>query len=68
MLKNSPFAFPTEDADKYHHGMTLRQWYAGMALQGLIAHEGPSTIPGCREKDAKFCFEQADAMIEEGSL
>lgn len=47
-------------------GMTLRQWYAGLAMQGTIASQTPdeSIDP---EMCAKWCFEVADAMIAEGS-
>ena len=57
-------AFPTGAA--MNRGMTLRDWYAGMAMQGLIAapiskfnHTGSS---GLTEDAFKF----ADAMIKEG--
>lgn len=49
-------------------GMTLRQWYAGMALIGLIDHLrsfSPEVIP--EEFIAREAFRQADAMIKEGS-
>lgn len=40
-------------------GMTLRQWYAGMALQGLLADpNGPGKAVIVKE-----AFEIADAMI-----
>lgn len=46
---------------KYLSGMSLRQWYAGMALQGLIGQEDHPVdwIPLL----AKTAFECADAMI-----
>jgi hypothetical protein len=43
------------------HGMTLREWYAGMALQGMLAHGEPSGTP---EEYASDAFDFADAMIE----
>lgn len=54
-------------------GMTLRQWYAGMALQGMIGvrwtEADLKAIPD-EEKNlpigqliAKRCFEYADAML-----
>ena len=49
-------------------GMTLRQWYAGMALQGILSRENiriknPDDMVGAVVRDS-FLF--ADAMIEEG--
>lgn len=48
----------------YHTGMSLRDWFAGMALQGLIADEGYSTNkwPFNLVLDA---YKIADAMIAE---
>ena len=43
-------------------GMSLRQWYAGMALQGMIA----SRMTGDKNNIAEWAFEWADAMIAEG--
>ena len=40
-------------------GMTLRQWYAGMAMQGLISSNQHTRY----DEDAKFAFMWADAMI-----
>lgn len=41
---------------------SLRQWYAGMALQGLLASGDSGSI----QKNAEIAFKQADAMIEQG--
>lgn len=49
-------------------GMTLRQWYAGMALIGLMYRSrsfSPEVIP--EEVVAREAFQQADAMIKEWS-
>lgn len=44
-------------------GMSLREWFAGMALQGLMANRSAIVnqlhIP-------ELCFEYADAMIRAG--
>jgi hypothetical protein len=41
------------------NGMTLRQWYAGMALQGLI-----QKFPSVTNADiARHAFGYADAML-----
>lgn len=51
-------------------GMELRDWFAGMALQGILANEALRAIAlscyGMPEKDyAQFSYDIADAMIEE---
>ena len=42
--------------------MSLRQWYAGMALQGMLANPN-WTDDECA---AHYAFEYADSMIAEG--
>jgi len=39
--------------------MTLRDYFAAHAMQGMIAHHGM----GSREDIAKMAFAQADAML-----
>jgi hypothetical protein len=47
----------------HNTGMTLRQWFAGMALQGLLAN--PSVI--LKQTDIpELSFEYADSMIRVG--
>ena len=52
----------THEAD----GMSLRQWYAGMALQGLLAESAHPQSAGSWKQAGSFAanaFELADAMI-----
>ena len=45
-------------------GMTMRQWYAGMAMQGMLACS--DTPAGWSETQmAEFAFRYADAMVEQ---
>ena len=46
-----------------HPGMTMREWYAGMALDGLMV-AFPTNSP---EQLAKWAFDFADAMIAEAA-
>lgn len=58
-------AFGQNENDFIHQrGMTMRDWFAGMALQGVLASGGD--FLEASEERAKFCYEQADAMMEEG--
>ena len=43
----------------HHSGVTLRQWYAGMALQGLLAHN--QNLGELTAADLSHMY--ADAMI-----
>ena len=56
-------AFPinaNESADRcIYTGMTLRDWFAGMALQGMAPHIDDEV------KAARWCYEMADAMLKE---
>ena len=73
-MKDGGRAFPAlphyERVGNNHHfyegsyGMTLRQWYAGMAMQGIMASwEGAETehLPTI----SIMAFKMADAMIAE---
>lgn len=57
-------AFPTPGLqdDESFNGMSLRQHYAGKALQGYLASMDTSIV---FDKDglARDCFEMADAML-----
>ena len=58
-------AFPQLRDGGQDGGMTLRQWYAGLAMQGLLANENF----GCSAAEyiADLAFKQADAMMKEGA-
>lgn len=70
-MKDGGQAFPLPDRDDALKGMTLRQWYAGMALQGMLSN--PFTSNYLKEfyndsgKEGEFmvhnAFKAADAMI-----
>jgi len=47
------------DAIREQGGMTLRQWYAGQALVGLLAAD----TGGHTRHVAQIAFEYADAMV-----
>jgi hypothetical protein len=56
--KDGGQAFPVHSA-AIDYGMTLRQWYAGQALQGLLSYHGMPRHGFCCEE----IFKIADAMI-----
>lgn len=49
--------------DTIPKGLSKREWFAGMALQGICSH--PETR-ATEEAIAKSSFEIADAMIKQG--
>ena len=56
-------AFPLFDGYAHYGGMTLRDWFAGQVLQGMISAEyagefKPNTW-------SMYAYEIADAMLEE---
>ncbi len=55
-------AFPREYVSGGHDGMTLRDYFAGQALIGIITH--PDGFAGKWKKAAEHAYEAADAMIE----
>ena len=45
-----------------NHGMTLRDWFAGMALQGIVpCHQGSDAVSD--KQLAGWSYELADAML-----
>jgi len=53
-------AFPTPAGIQHNDGMTLRDYFAAAALQGILA-DGDGR---CRADDAKNAFKAADAMLK----
>ena len=55
------------DGTVWYHGkdgMSLRDWFAGMALQGLLAHiVGVESANGRASKYADRAYDYADAML-----
>ena len=54
-----PVVFPKDNPRIDHHGMTLRDWFAGRALAGLMAtnHHGDAA--------PRYAFFLADEMLKE---
>jgi hypothetical protein len=45
-------------------GMSLRDWFAGMALQGVLAaHADPETVLPKQTDAAEMAYQYADAML-----
>jgi hypothetical protein len=61
------FPFVSPDANVICPGMTLRDWFAGQALAGMLAGGFADTIPhddvGGGEDAAFFAYQYADAML-----
>lgn len=58
-------AFPLNWEDKGEYwatGMTLRDYFAAKAMQGMIGGAWPTTSPD-QEDIARFSYEMADAML-----
>ena len=55
-------AFPTMDPNEHYRlmGMTLRDYFAAAALQGILADGGGASW----DDDAKNAFKAADAMLK----
>jgi hypothetical protein len=63
------YAFPFHTQDEKSLGMTLREWYAGCALQGLLASFETNALDTASDTDANIatrCFALADQMIAAG--
>jgi len=62
-----PEHLPPRDVSAFD-SMTLRDWFAGQALAGLLAsHSGEIELPD-DDRAAKWAFAFADAMIAKRSI
>lgn len=61
-IENGGPAWPVAHDGFYKQGMTLRDWFAGQALIGILSgHEDPTETAFC----AELAYKLADAMIAE---
>ena len=63
-------AFPYRDEDgeggfDQYSGISMRDWFAGQALNGIIAHPGMEPDDASKKGCAMLAYEYADAMIAE---
>ena len=72
MKTENPQAFPSDTEFEWsggtkretHTGMTLRDYFAGQALVGMLKHQEAFENP---DKTGAWAYEYADAMLEERS-
>ena len=58
-----PMGYHPEGNSADHSGMTLRDYFAAAALQGLLGN--PQSNSDWDESDvAKFCYDQANEMLK----
>ena len=67
MKDENPPAFPRDHRHFGHNGMSLRDWFAGQALAGLMANANIPFAPDYAECEpsqiADASYEIADAML-----
>jgi len=69
MAENPP-AFPNSVPTGFqyaHDGMTLRDWFAGQIVNGMVAYSGTVGVNFGPGDIAKRSYEVADAMLAERS-
>ena len=59
-----PYAFEHQDASGFFPGMSLRDYFAAKALQGMLANSEGSQSYNIEHVWAKAAYAQADAMLE----
>lgn len=63
----NPLAFPLQDGPVIWPGMTLRDWFAGQALAGLMANANMPFAPDYAECEpgqiGQAAYDIADAML-----
>lgn len=63
MSKDGGPAFPTRDSGVVIGGMSLRDWFAGLALH-KIAMFDTTSYPAHQALQAKAAYDIADAMLQ----
>jgi hypothetical protein len=63
-INDGGFAFPMPDRYGGANGMTLRQYYAGQALAGMLARYGAGMSQDTVTALVADCYEHADAMLK----
>lgn len=69
-IKTGGPAFPTENARQtgsnswHEEGMTLRDYFAAKAMQGLQANPTDEVMNTGLDAIAQYAYEQADAMLK----
>lgn len=62
-LADTPaFPVPAPDGSGYYSGITVRQWLAGMAMQGMISCSHDN-CPHDTESVVRYSLQFADALI-----
>lgn len=59
----NPYAFPTETGEKYLHGMTLRDWFAGQAMPEVMRQMHAHPDGWTDFEAAEVSYDIADAML-----
>ena len=61
-----PVAFPDSDRDNHYvaYGMTLRDYLAAKAMQGLLSQSGGSAFGSDVDVGARWAYQMADAMLK----
>ena len=65
--EEAAFPVPIGQADERKRGMSLRDWFAGMAMPGLMEPDDMAYLEGTPRRLAKVAlvaYQIADAMIE----
>jgi hypothetical protein len=69
-IKDGGAAFPLSTVDPFDRsvttcdGMTLRDYFAGLAMQGLLAQSGGTARPSDVGLGAEYAYAMADAMLK----
>jgi hypothetical protein len=62
-IEETAFPVAAEDIPANFQGMSLRDWFAGMAMQGMLASEPPN-VGQPFDKVAYWAYQQANEMME----
>lgn len=58
-------AFPTQDMNSYYHGLTKREYFAGLAMQGLLANSYPDIVSLHEKKVSEWAIAVSDELLKQ---
>ena len=59
-----PLPYESNDVLPFYRGMTLRDYFAAKAMQGLLAQSQGTALGSSVEQAAKYAYAMADAMLK----
>lgn len=69
MENGKNWAFPSQDNNKYYHGLTKREYFAAMAMQGCLANIVQSYgLPNVNQESMEGSLKREQEFIDDVAI